>query len=867
LINTDKRQIGLFPDILALNLTQRRGVLSVNPQASYVHRKIPKRLAPPDLHSLPALAQRFSPFRSGLVFLLMIFGAAIASGTPEPVRLFGRVLDENGKPVPDIEVKVEAPSGQTKLTYTDAAGAFEYAYETAGQYYVSLNKAGFFRMTRQTIELKGGNSTATFLINHETEIHEQIEVYSTIEGINPQATAHQDFLIAREIRDIPVESTYDLRNSLEVLPEVIKDYSNQLHIAGGRASEAQYLLDGFEIGDPVTGNLSARINVDSVRVAEVNSGRFGAQYGNAGSGVLAVDTTAGDDRWRAGATDFIPGFSADRGIRLSSWYPRLTLSGPLRRERVWFSEAFSLQRTSSLIREQPRHENLVTQWSGDNMLRVQANLNPKNILQVNFLYNQRSASNLGLGPFSPISTTRELQAYRTFVSAKEQVWSGRTFYEAGLAADISHDETLPRGFEPYSVTPNGSAGNYFESLKRQSRRWQGFGSASLSPRDWHGSHDLQFGFNATTKGWTQYSMRNNVEVLRADGSVAQRTVFSGQPQFHLSDTFLGAYAHDSWRFSKLFILQSDLRIDWDSFLQQATPSPRISVNFLPFKNEQSKFTAAWGVYLQPLALSSIGPAYDQQRSDTFYSRTGNSIVGQTTSRFILPDEPLNQARFYTFSAGWEQAIGTKSRAEINFTQRDERLGLAYEKKPANSNMNYFLLQNNRRDTYRSAQISFRHSFSDKTALSCSYTRSSTRTNQVFDYSLDTLVFSPQESGPLAWDAPNRILSSGWMQGIQELFFSYSFEYRSGFPYSRVNEQQQLIGSANSMRFPAFASLNLGVEKRIRVFTLNWAIRLAILNATNNSNYDSVNNNVDSPNFMKLGGGQKRAFNLRVRLIG
>jgi hypothetical protein len=828
----------------------------VNFQAPHADRKIPS-LALQVLRTLSALA-----------LLLMISGAAIASEVPAQVRLLGRALDENGKPASGVEVKIEAPSGQTKLTFTDAAGAFECSFETAGQYRVNLNKAGFFRMSGQAVELKGGDNTAVFLINHETEIHEQIEVYSTNEGINPLAVSHEDFLIAREIRDIPVDSTYDLRNSLNTLPEVINDYSGQIHIAGGRASEAQYLLDGFEIGDPVTGDLSARINVDSVRIAEVNSGRFSAQYGNAGAGVLSMDTTAGDDRWRAGATDFIPGFSADRGIRLSSWYPRLTLSGPLRKEHAWFSEAFSLQQNSSLIREQPRHENLVTQWSGDNMFRIQAKLNPKNMIQVNFLYNQRSASNLGLGPFSPVSATRSLQAYRSLISVKEQVWSGRTFYELGIAADISHDQTMPRGFEPYSVTPNGSAGNYFETVRRQSRRWQGFGSVSLPTRNWHGSHDLQLGFNATTKGWTQHSLRNGIKVLRADGTVAQRTVFSGQQQFHLSDTFLGAYAHDSWRLSKSLILQFALRMDLDRLLQGATPSPRISVNYLPFKSERSKFTAAWGVYLQPLPLSSIGPAYDQQRSDTFYSRVGHPIVGLNNSRFSLPDGPLKQARFYTFNTGWEQAIGTKSQAEINYTQRDERFGLAYEKKPVNPNLNLFLLQNNRRDTYKSAEISFRHSFSDKTGLSWSYTRSSTRTNQVFDYSLETLVFSPQESGPLAWDTPNRILSSGWMPGpVWDLFFSYFFEYRSGFPYNQVNEQQQLVGPANRLRFPAFASLNLGMEKRVRVLTRNWAIRLTILNATNNSNYDSVNNNIDSPNFRKLGGGNKRSFNIRIRLIG
>ena len=74
----------------------------------------------------------------------------------------------------------------------------------------------------------------------------------------------------------------------------------------------------------------------------------------------------------------------------------------------------------------------------------------------------------------------------------------------------------------------------------------------------------------------------------------------------------------------------------------------------------------------------------------------------------------------------------------------------------------------------------------------------------------------------------------------------------------VNEQQQLIGPANSVRFPDYASLNLGIEKRIRLFTREWAMRLTILNVTSHANPDSVINNVDSPNFMRFAGGQKRS---------
>ena len=185
-----------------------------------------------------------------------------------------------------------------------------------------------------------------------------------------------------------MQSTHDLRNSLQVLPEVVRDTAGQLHIAGGRAGETQYLLDGFDIGDPATGNLSVRVNVDSLRSAQMESGRYSAQYGNAGAGVLSMDTAVGDDHWRASANNFFPGFSVQRGLHLTSWYPRLALSGPIRRERAWFSEAISIQRTLSLVEDLPADEDSVTQWAGDSIFRTQVKLTPKNLLQGSYLYNQ-----------------------------------------------------------------------------------------------------------------------------------------------------------------------------------------------------------------------------------------------------------------------------------------------------------------------------------------------------------------------------------------------------------------------------------------------------------------------------------------------
>lgn len=780
-------------------------------------------------------------------------------------------MDEDGKPVANLEVTIASPVQQTSTTHTDAAGYFEFSAEQAGEYRINLNKIGFFRVLEQPFALKPGGNQITFTVNHETEIHEEIEVYSSSETIKPQVTSHEDSLIAREIRDIPVQSTHDLRNSLQVLPEVVRDNAGQLHIAGGRAGETQFLLDGFDIGDPVTGNLSVRVNVDSLRTAQVESGRYGAQYGNAGAGVLSMDTAVGDDRWRASANNFFPGVSLQRGLHLTSWYPRFTLSGPIRRERAWFSEALSIQRTMSLVEDLPANEDSVTQWAGDSMLRTQVKLTPRNLLQGSFLYNQLKASNIGLAPLSPISTTRRVRTYRSFFSIKDQLWSGRTFYELGIAADFAHNENLPHGFEPYQVAPDGSSGNYFEALWQKRRRWQGLANVSMPTRHWRGTHDLQFGFGASELSWNQSAQRTFIEVIRADRTVAQQTTFSGPSAFKLSDTYAGAYANDVWRASRAVVFHFGVRADWDGMIRQATPSPRVAINILPFKNDATKFSAAWGIFLQPLTLSSIGPAYDQQRSDTFYGKPPRPLVfGPVDSRFVQI-EGLKQPRFHTTSFGLEQALGRSSQIEFNFTNRKGHLGLAYDKAAHNPDgrpESVFVLQNKRQDHYRSFQFSLKHSFTDKASISASYTRSSSRSNHIFDYSLDTLVFTPQQAGPLDWDTPNRFICTGWTPiPVWKLFLSSFLEYRSGFPFSIVNEQQQIVGQANRMRYPDYLSMNVGLEKRIHFLTREWAVRITIMNITNHHHPDGVINNMDSPDFMKYLGGQRRAFTGRIRLVG
>ncbi len=794
---------------------------------------------------------------------MLALGAARASAA---VQLKGSISDENGVPVSGVQAIVKSPGGSAQHAYSDDAGHFEVLVPTPGEYLVSLSKPDYFLLTDRPVPLEEGTNEVSFTLSHEFEVHEKVEVRSSTKQIEPLQAEHQETMDAQDILDLPTYSTHNLAAYLPMIAGVVQDNSGGIHVAGGRAGETEYLLDGFEIGDPVTGQLTTRLDVDSVREVQVASGRFGARYAHGGDGVMELRTYVGDDRWRLGTTDFFPGFNLQQGVHLGNWYPRFNFSGPLVKGRAWFSDGISMQHTFFLDTELPRNANTQQQWSGDNLFRVQVNLTPTNIFQGNFLYNLTADSHLGLGLFTPLSTTTNLHARRSFVSVKDEIYFGRNMFELGAAVDDGTSNSAPLGSEPYIIQPLTASGNYFQGLRQRNHRLQAIANLNLSSLRWHGSHEVKAGFNADGLAFSQGAVRHPMESVRADNTLLLRTTFLGTPYFHINNTQLGSYLQDSWRVRRPLVVAIGGRADWDQIVGKAVLGPRLAANFLPFRDESTKISVGWGIYYQPVDLAVWGAGLDQERSDTLFDQTGTTpILGPFLTRLLLPPNGLRQSRFNTTSFEWEQKFGSNTFAGLSLARRVEGDGFAYEDIQPAPLGGVFLLQNHRRDSYRSAEVWVRRVFKNKAEIYGDYTRSSDLTNEALSYSLLTPYFVPQAPGPLLWDAPNRVISWGKTPlPLWGLFLTYRAEYRSGFPFNDLNEQQQLVGTPGQFRFSNYFDLDVGIEKRFRFRGQVWAFRGSAINATNHDNPNAVNT-VVSP--FAFAGGQRRAFTGRLRLVG
>ncbi len=245
-------------------------------------------------------------------FTAVLLVAAAAHTAVAAVAITGKVLDETGAPVRDV--RVTATQGITVTqdknapgsADSDAAGVFTLEVPSAGAYQIQAVREGFFLFTRPKVDLEE-NVPLEIQITHLKELAESVDVHYSPPVIDPAQTSDTKTLNNEEILNVPYPASQDYRNAFQLMPGAIFDNAAQLHLNGGEARQANYRLNGFDISDPATGTLNARINVDAVQTLEWDASRFSADKGKGSAGTVDINTEVGDDRWRFGGTNFIPG--------------------------------------------------------------------------------------------------------------------------------------------------------------------------------------------------------------------------------------------------------------------------------------------------------------------------------------------------------------------------------------------------------------------------------------------------------------------------------------------------------------------------------------------------------------------------------
>jgi hypothetical protein len=821
---------------------------------------------------------RVEPYCRAAVLALML-----GAGCSAQVWVSGKVLDENGVAVPGARVELRLGEDKPGSATSDKSGQFAIWMPKPGEYRIEAQRQGFFRLSGSKAVLQDGENHLTITLNHLQEFAETVDVVYSPPAIDLAEPAERKELNTVEVLTVPYPAPHDLRNALPLFQGVVQDTGGRTHVNGGATDQTNYTLDSFNVSDPATGRFEARLNIDSVRSLDLETSRFGADKGRASAGTVDVKTKMGDDRWRFGGTNFVPGISTDNGLHINKWTPRLELSGPLARSRAWFHNGFDSFYDVDTIHGLPRGGNRARSITTSNLTRFQVNLAPANILTASFLVNYMDARRSGLSFLNPIETTTNRHQNLFMSTVRDQMYfRGGALIDVGFADSRGVYRQMPQGGQLYSITPYGTSGNYFVRLDRHSYRKQWTANAILPSMERVGTHQVRTGVDFERESFHQEVTRHDYQVLRTDGTLARYVTFAGNRFQRMTNLEGALYVVDHWTPREGITVEAGLRSDWDQVVRDVLWAPRLSVAWAPKLARDTKISAGFGVFHDALTLSTLTIHQDQVSYSTFFYPDGLPRRGPVETVFFADQRTLRVPRYRTVSVTLDRKLPFDFYGRAAFTRRSGSGGFTFVNEldlpDAVPLGGYYYLRNWRHDRYSGLELSVRRTFG-KFEWSAGYVRSTAKTDAVVEYSLENPIFGPQAPGPFAWDAPNRFLAWGWVpiprrrlpgwlaNIIRETDAAYLVEYRTGFPFSAVNEEGFMVGAPNTRRLPGYFNINLHFERRFRALHYLWAWRFGFNNLTNNGNPNYVNNNVDSPTYLTYGRGQARAFTVRLRLLG
>ena len=242
-----------------------------------------------------------------LAMLLMLGGAsAVAAQETTTGSIAGRVVDAQNLAIPGATITIVSPQGDRTFT-SDADGRFFAPYLTPGQYEVKVELSGFRQLDRKDIQLRVGQQIELTLPLTVGTVSESVQVTAETPVIDTSTTTTGATLDSELLSRIPIGRRFS--DTLYIAPGVSSGGQvGQANpsIAGGSGLENSYVVDGVNITNGgygalgsysiVFGSLGNGLPFDFIKSAQVKTGGYEAEYGQATGGVVNVVTKSGTNR-------------------------------------------------------------------------------------------------------------------------------------------------------------------------------------------------------------------------------------------------------------------------------------------------------------------------------------------------------------------------------------------------------------------------------------------------------------------------------------------------------------------------------------------------------------------------------------------
>lgn len=762
-----------------------------------------------------------------------------------------------------------ASPGQPYRTETNEAGEFIFSNLPAGQYILLAESAGLTSVSK-TIKLDSG-AVLTVDIDLTILVGETVNVRIQ-EGLLSTSESSVSNVIRAETLKLEPFRDDNFQNSIALTPGVVRDGKNNNYLKGTRTGQSGYNVNGADVTDPATGNIAFEIPLEAASVVEVEENPYSSEYGHFTGGITNLQTKGGENKFKFSAARLFPTFKGVFSTKVDSFRPRVTFSGPIIKDKLYFLQSFEYRFRRDKVTSLPKDLNRITTESFNAFTQFDWNINKSNILKFNFALFPGRVRNLGLDTFNTAESSPNYKQRGDLLSISEQsIFRNSSFLSSSISRKTFDVDVFAKSTLPFELTPEINRGGYFADTRRQTERWQWNETYYFRPLKAFGDHLLKTGvelFQTNIHGRLNFSPIN---ILRLDGTLAQRIDFQSGSPFVQTFNNIDFFVQDHWTIDPKIALDYGIRFGRDGVTGLNNIAPRFSILYSPFKNGRTVIRSGVGIFYDrssPISglyeVESIGdtdsflPNLQQMpvRIVTNYATDGTTIIGVPIAYEpqILGNLKTPQSIRWSFQI--DQGITKELNVRFGYLNRRLTNDLTFEPSVLPNNSASLLLNSSGRSNYSEYQFVATYNRSKFGQWNASYvfSRANGDLNTIDKIYSDTpsFVLRPNQYGPLSFDVRHRFLLYGQLDTKHDIRIAPLFEVRSGFPYSAVDESLNFIGNRNQAgRFPTYMSLDVQVTKGFKLPYLdNKKIRIgvALFNLTNHFNPRDVQMNFTSPNY-------------------
>ena len=760
-----------------------------------------------------------------------------------------------GVRVPSVTVSLRSVDGNIVVgqTTSDSIGQVTFPDVPTGRYIVRAVRDGFADSESSPFNVRAGETEQVLVEMRLTFVRESVEVVvpanSPTESLQPVAVS--DVLSGAKM-DIQPLAGDDFQSLLTVLPSVIRGPEGRLRIKGGAPTTGALQLSSASLNDPSTGDFDLELPSGAVESVEVLSNPFAAEYGRFSTSVTQVRTKRGTREWIFKPDNLVPGFGKGFAF-VNKFEPRLSISGPLKRDRLFLGQYLQYRYAQTPVKSLPGNPQLGLE-SFDSFTRLDAALSPRHALTGGVIYFPRKITNATLSTFRPPETTPTFtQSGFSAGLADRLILSAYSVLESTVAVRTFEVDQKTQGQQPMVYAPQGQSGNFFNRQERNVRSFQFVEALTFSKDDWLGQHVFKVGLDFQHSRFDGDHYSQQLDVVRLDGSLAERTTYAPSLTHpEVAGTEVAVFAQDRWRVNDRLSFELGIRADRDDVVERVNYSPRVGMAVSLLPEGRGILRGGFGKFAErtPLTVGAF-TQYDVQ-TVTRFAADGTRLGAPVTLTHVI-DGALKTPESIVQTVAWDQRFGRRFFFKSAYLHRNGSHAYTINPDPGLGQLALGALGESK---YWELETTGRFLASEHRDLSVSYVRShSTRDLNDYDQFFGNFrnpIIRPNENSLSPTDVPNRLIVRGSIGLAGQWVLSPLYEWRTGFPWSAVNEFQDFVGPRNhSGRLPTVSTLDFTLVRPWRFRKYRFSAGLKIYNLFDTGDERDVQSNITSPDYGKF----------------